>query len=91
MEGKYIQGGGDWNLLTRGHTNRKNEHIGAATAGPLANQQRSGARGGGGVQVLNRVPGDKLAILSDLNYLISGAQGQVHSWREMSWIGRGGG
>ena len=47
--------------------------------------------GGGGVQVLKRVPGDNLAILSDSNYLISGAQGQVHSWREMSWIGPGGG
>ena len=29
--------------------------------------------GGGGVQVLKRVPGDKLAILSDSDYLISGA------------------
>ena len=41
---------------------------------------------------MKRVPaGGKLAILSDLNYLISGAQGQAHSWREMSWIGTGGG
>ena len=31
--------------------------------------------GGGGVQVLKRMPRDKLAILSDSDYLISGAQG----------------
>ena len=42
---------------------------------------------GGGVKVLKRIPGNKLAILSDSIYLISGAQGHVHSWREMSWIG----
>ena len=39
--------------------------------------------------MLKRVPWDKLAILPDLDYLISGAQ--VHSWRETSWIGKGGG
>ena len=83
---------GGWAVLTRGHANRKNQHIGTATAGPPANQQRSGALGGGGGgQVSKRVPGDKLAILSDSSYLILGAQGQVHSWHEMLWIGTGGG
>ena len=45
----------------------------------------------GGIRVLKRLPGYKVAMLSDSNYLISGAQGQVHSWRETSWISSGGG
>ena len=45
----------------------------------------------GGLQVLKRVPGDKLAILSNSRYLLSGAQGQVHLWNAMAWIGKGGG
>ena len=90
VEVEQIQAGGSWDLLTRGHTIGKNQHLRTATAEPPANKQRSGTLGGG-VQVLKRVPWDKLAILSDLDYLISGAQGQVHSWRETSWIGKGGG
>ena len=37
-KGSKYRAGGDWNLLTRGHANRENQHIGAATAGPPANQ-----------------------------------------------------
>ena len=46
---------------------------------------------GGGCRLLKRVPGDKLAIVSNSEYLICGAQGQVHVWNEMAWIGKGGG
>ena len=116
----------DWNLLTRGHANKKNQHIGALTdalrgstvsyardahfpkhsfeysliflesvkkkekeksayrsryrrtSGKPITWRSSGGRGGG-VQGLKRVPGCKMAILSDSNYLILGTQGHVHS------------
>ena len=45
--------------------------------------------GGGGVQVLRQVPGRKLAILSDSEYLVRGAQGKVQQWQGTAWVGGG--
>ena len=41
--------------------------------------------------MLQRVPGPKLAIVSDSEYLIMGALGKVQQWQGMAWVGGGGG
>ena len=51
---------------------------------PGLRQTNNAAELGGGVQLLKRLPGDIFAILSDSEYLICGAQGQVHLWNEMA-------
>ena len=42
-----------------------------------------------GLQVLQRVPEQKLAVISDSEYLTMGAQGKVQEWQGMAWVGTG--
>ena len=44
-----------------------------------------------GLQFLQRVPGQRLAIVSGSEYLILGLQGKVQQWQNAAWVGGGGG
>ena len=74
-------------LFPRGYPIWGSQYLRTAAVRATTNEQCGGDMGG--LQVLKHVPGDKLAIMSNSEYLIFGAQGQVHLWNEMAWIGKG--
>ena len=89
VEGEQAQGRRVWHIFV-GRL-RPPRSAGFRAAASERQADYNAAELWGGVQVLRLVPWPTLAIVSDSQYLIIVAKGEVQQWHGMAWVGGGGG